>query len=178
MKRYIVLSGGGNDRVGIVNRIAHGIAAAGGNIELQRSANLAGEFALIMLVSIDEDKADIDSTVERLSQLSTADFPVTIRRAFELDEESSGGLIQGELTAEGADQPGIIDAVTLFLVQKNINIAAMDYDVVNAPMTGTDLLQMRARLSVPNDVDVSRIEEDVEDLERRLGIRIEIRIPV
>ena len=177
MKRYIVLSGGGADRVGIVNRIAHGIASAGGNIELQRAAKLAGEFALIMLVSVDDDQVEVDAAVERLAQLSTEEFPVTVRRAFDLEAESLEGAIQAELTAEGADQPGIIDAVTLFLVQQNISITTMDYDVVNAPMTGTSLLQMRASLSVPDDVDVSRIEKDVADLERDLGIRISVRIP-
>ena len=177
MKRYIVLSGGGEDRVGIVNEIAHGIASVGGNIELQRAAKLAGEFALIMLVSVDEDQLKIDAAIEKLTQLSTENFPVTVRRAFDIDEESLESALEVELTAEGADQPGIIDAVTLFLVQQNISIATMDYDVANAPMTGTGLLQMRARLSVPGDVELSQIENDLADLEWELGIRISIRKP-
>jgi glycine cleavage system transcriptional repressor len=177
MKRYIVLSGGGEDRVGIVNKIAGGIASVGGNIELQRAAKLAGEFALIMLVSVDEDQIEIDAAVERLTQLSTEDFPVAVRKAFDIDEESLENALEVELTAEGADQPGIIDSVTLFLVQQNISITTMDYDVANAPMTGTGLLQMRARLSVPGNVDLSQIENDLSDLEWDLGIRISIRRP-
>ncbi len=176
MKQYIVMSGVGKDRVGIVNRIAHGVASAGGNIEMQRAAKLAGDFAVIMLVSVDEDQTETGAIIDRLNQLSTEEFAVTARKAFDFDDLSGDGTIQAELAAEGADQPGIIDAVTFFLVQKNISITTMDYDIANAPMTGTTLLQLKARLSIPNDVDVSRIENDLADLERDLGIRITVRI--
>ncbi|MDP6666878.1 MAG: ACT domain-containing protein [Dehalococcoidia bacterium] len=176
MKQYIVMSGVGKDRVGIVNRIAHGVASAGGNIEMQRAAKLAGDFAVIMLVSVDEDQTETGTVIDRLNKLSTRDFAVTARKAFDFDDKSGESAIQAELAAEGADQPGIIDAVTLFLVQKNISLTTMDYDVANAPMTGTTLLQLKARLSIPNDVDVSGIENDLADLERDLGIRITVRI--
>jgi hypothetical protein len=42
-------------------------------------------------------------------------------------------------------------------------------------MTGTALLKMKAQLAVSSDIEISRIEDDLADLERELGIRITIR---
>ena len=56
MKRYFVLSAVVHDRTGFVNRLATVTTISGGSIEHQRSARMAGVYALLMLVSFGEDE--------------------------------------------------------------------------------------------------------------------------
>ena len=78
MKKYLVISGSGPDRVGLVDAISGFISAKKLNIEDSRMAVLGGDFALILLVSGDE--AGIGRLKENLSELkSKTGLSLTVR---------------------------------------------------------------------------------------------------
>ena len=178
MKHYIVTSAVGKDQPGFVNRITGVIRGLGGNVELQRSTRMAEEFAAIILFSMEGDEAAAALAMEALRDLQSDDCMINARSAV----GSGRGLREGdslaELTASGADQPGIIEEVTLLLFRRRINIESMDYDVDSAPMTGTELFSMHARLAVPGDADIETLKEEFRDLEDRLNFDILFRHPV
>ena len=63
MKRNLVLTLTGPDRIGIVDRVTGLLLDRGGNVETSRMARLGGEFAVLMLVSLpSEHCAGLDRT--------------------------------------------------------------------------------------------------------------------
>jgi glycine cleavage system transcriptional repressor len=178
MKQYIVVSALGKDRPGFVNRITHAIKDLGGNIELQRSTRMADDFALIVLFSIECLSGGIEKAVARLAALKSDDLLVTARAA--VAPPAKGAELAGlaELVASGADQPGIIDAVTHALFQHNINIESMDYDTESAPMTGDHLFKMTARLAIPKGLDMAILRAKLRELEQSYNFDILLRFPV
>ncbi|MBN1347905.1 hypothetical protein JXJ21_00715 [candidate division KSB1 bacterium] len=178
MKLYVVVSAVGRDRPGLVNKISHEIKKNGGNIELQRSAKMVDEFALISLVSLDAAPEQAEHFIASLRDLQSDDFFIYARKAVAASSERPAGALCGELIAEGADQMGLIDEITLLLFENAINIEAMEYDVQNAPMTGTQLFQMHAKIVLPAKVDVAEFKKKLRGMEDRLNIDILFRFPV
>jgi glycine cleavage system transcriptional repressor len=178
MKKYIVVSALGKDRPGFVNRITRAIKELGGNIELQRSTSMADEYALIILFSMPGDPGQVADAVGKLAALRTDDTIVNAREA--LSPSAGGAESAGcaELVASGADQPGIIDAVTLVLFQDHVNIQSMDYDTESAPMTGEHLFRLSARLAIPKGLDVARLREKLRAMERQYNFDVILRYPV
>ena len=169
MKRYLVVSGVGKDRPGLIYSISQGIASSGGNIEIQRSARMAGEFALIALASIESDEGDASPIIDKLTGLSTDAFQINVREAIGWSEVPSDSVTV-KLTASGEDQRGLVETITLSLLQMNANILAMDVDVMTGPMTGTPVAQIEADVSVPSSVDMDDFRKQLADLERDLNI--------
>ena len=127
MKHFIVVSALGKDRPGLVNRITHAINDLGGNIELQRSTRMAAEFAMLVLFSLEQGSPK--DAIARLNSICSNDLFINARSALSKEAERPANARTFELIASGADQPGIIDVVTLILFKHNINIepgAAMD----------------------------------------------------
>ena len=177
MKEYFVVTAVGMDRPGLVSRIAHEISRKGGNIERQRSQLMAGDFALMMLISADSEDRVAQSGMEGLSELSGDDLSVLVRRA-PVFQEPPPDHGYGELLADGVDHLGIIDSITGYLLPENINIAHMDYDVRSVPFTGTTYFRMRAILIVPGSVDIADLRKHLAEMERNLEVDVLFRFPI
>ena len=177
MKEYFVVSAVGTDRPGLVNKIAHEITRKGGNIERQRSQLMAGDFALIMLISTDSEDRVAHSEMEGLTALNEDDLSVLVRRA-PVFQKPPPDYRYGELLADGVDHPGIIDSITGYLLPENINIAHMDYDVRSVPFTGTAYFRMRAFLIVPGSVDIPDLRKHLAEMERNLEVDVLFRFPI
>src|SRR4051812_38699482 len=68
MKTQLLVTLFGEDKPGIVARVTELFVANGANLEESRMAILGGEFAAIMLVSIEADKVEaLKSKLEKLS---------------------------------------------------------------------------------------------------------------
>jgi glycine cleavage system regulatory protein len=148
----------------------------GGNIELERSTRMVDEFAVIILFSIDGSQNSIDEVSEQLAALRRDDCFVNVHKAVSKGGEAGRkDTKQVELIASGADQPGIVDAVTLALYKEHINIEALDFDTESAPMTGEHLFRMTARLAIPGTVDMERLRSGLRHLEDALNFDILMR---
>lgn len=175
VKEYIVLSALGTDRPGFLNRITKAISAGGGNIELQRSTRLVDEFAVIILFSIDGSQVDASEMMEKLGELRHDDCFVNVHKAVSAPRDASADVQRVELIASGADQPGIVEAVTLALYKEHINIEALDFNTESAPMTGEYLFRMTATLAIPESVDLARLRSSLRALEDALNFDVLIR---
>ena len=174
MKTYYVVAAIGRERPGVVNKIAHEVTTAGGNIESQQGQIMAGDFASLMLVSVDPDVVDHDTMLE-LSSMRTDELAILVRKAHEVEEVPEDSQY-AELIISGEDQRGLIDGITVYLLRRNIDIARMQDEVVAAPMTGTAYLNLRAVLIVPGTVKLPDLQADLDDMERNLGVDHVLRI--
>jgi len=160
MRTTLLLTVVGADKTGLVETLAHKIASAGGNWEESRMARLAGQFAGIVMVTIDNARAD--QLVSELRALETSGLQVTARPVSAPSTITSGTRVRLEVT--GGDRPGIVHKVARVLAHQGVNVEELESAVGSAPMSGEALFRARARLLVPPSVELAEIRTALEAL--------------
>ena len=115
--------------------------------------------------------------IRTLEALRTEDRFVGAREAVTQPATRKDDIRTAEIIASGADQPGIIEAVTLVLFRHHVNIESMDYDVDSAPMTGEDLFCLNATVTLPEDVDLDELHARLKDMEAEYNFDILLQHP-
>src|SRR3954471_8491351 len=106
MQKTFVLTLTGPDRIGFVDEVTGLLLERGGNVETSRMARLGGEFAVLMLVSMPEDRfAGLD---EGLGGLADRGYKVTTTPAERTYAEAHPGWLAYRIEFHGADHEGII----------------------------------------------------------------------
>lgn len=146
MRDMLVLTVIGADRTGLVQSLAERISAAGGNWEESRMARLAGQFAGILLVTIDRDRSD--ELAASLRALDAQGLQVTVRPS--ADPEAAPvarTALRVQLTAH--DRPGIVRDVSRILAEHGANVEEFESVVASAAMSGERMFTARARVLAP-----------------------------
>ena len=174
MSNYIVVTATGPDRPGIVQRVTEVLVAHGANLEESRMAQLGGEFAGVMLVSVPDDRmAALSAGLAGLAEhdLNVVTKPTTGRAGM------FKGYVPYEVFLSGADHQGIVHTVADFLAGQGINIESLDTEVTNAPVTGAQLFSMRATVQAPPAFSFRELKNRLAEIADRLGVDIEVRFP-
>ena len=170
-----LLMGSGKDRLGIVKDVTGVIFSLNGNVLDSRMTKLAGEFGLMMLVSIPSDdteatKRQIETRTQAYGfQVSTKEV-TDIASAFKVEDHYTCTI---ELT--GADHPGILHHLTHFLTYVGINIATMHTQHELAPMGGSVLFKLQAVVNVPSLVNFDNLSAKVAEIETKEGVMISLK---
>jgi glycine cleavage system regulatory protein len=160
MRTTLLLTLVGTDRTGLVESLAHRIAASGGNWEEGRLARLAGQFAGVVLVTIDSARSD--ALVASLRELEASGLQVTARPITPPTTAPSGTLVRLAIT--GGDRPGIIRDVARVLAERGVNVEELDSTMASAPMSGEPMFLAHARLLVPATLDLATLRHALEAL--------------
>src|SRR5437868_5401546 len=147
MQNNFVLTLTGPDRIGIVDRVTGLLLERGGNVEASRMARLGGEFAILMLVSMPEARAD--GLEADLGVLAAEGYKWTTTPAGRADEGARPGWRPYRIEVRGADHEGIIHEVAHHLAGRGISIESVDSETAPAPVSGSPLFAMTARAVVP-----------------------------
>jgi glycine cleavage system regulatory protein len=159
MRDTLVLTVIGPDRTGLVEALAERVTAAGGNWEASHMTRLAGQFAGILLVSVNRDRTD--ELVASLTALDSRGLHVVSRTA-EAVAAPSGKRMQ--LTLTGNDRPGIVRDVARLLTAQGVNIEELESEVQSAPMSGDAMFVARAVLQVPAQISFPELRRTLESL--------------
>lgn len=154
----LVLTLVGDDRAGLVQAVAHAIAAHGGNWEQSELAELAGAFAGIVLVSVPDDHVG-----QLTTELSALAGLLHITPHTGVDAPPAGGE-HFVFTVLGNDHPGIVREITRALVDRGVSIDRFTSDTVDAPMAGGTLFEATVEAHVPTGVDTDDVIRDLEQL--------------
>ncbi len=174
MRTQILVTSIGEDRPGIVARLTEILVSNGANLEESRMAILGGEFAAIMLVSI---AANTVSALEKdLAKLQVEGISVTTRKAVNLNPARFKGYVSVEILLKGADHEGIVHKVSSFLRDQSINIQSVETTVVNAPVSGSPLFQMKALVQVPPAISVAELRKRLNNIAQQESVDIELRV--
>lgn len=165
MRESLVLTVIGPDRTGLVEALAERISAAGGNWEASRMAHLAGQFAGILLVSV--DRARTDELVGGLRGLGGV-LQVTAHPAGEAPGAPESQQVHLELT--GDDRVGIVRDVARILAERAVNVEDFESTVSSAPMSGEPLFSARAVLRVPAALSLADLRASLETLGSELMV--------
>jgi glycine cleavage system regulatory protein/CheY-like chemotaxis protein len=177
-QRFIKVSGIGRDQPGISYRIAKMIRRNGGNILLQRSMQVAGEFALTVIASFDkENQAGQLKVLQSVGKDVLADDFIVFAREIEMSSfapKDEGGT-KYVVTVAGDDQAGIVESITLLLLQNNLNLTSMESEVAARPFQGTPTFSSKFDITVPDEFDMDAFIEEIEQLEKHTDLTILIR---
>ena len=167
MRKQLVLTASGHDRVGVVEEMAELILRYDGNVEASRMVRLGGDLAMLMFVTAPADK--IDDLRAALSEIHYARYDIHTRLS-EVVEPEEASAVSCAITVLGADHMGIIHQVSRYLSDQGINIETMTTEVVAAPMSGTPLFTMSAMVKVPPQLEVDDLREALEFIGDDLGV--------
>lgn len=166
MRTTLLLTAVGADRTGLVELLAQKIAAAGGNWEESRLARLGGQFAGIVLVTVDATRSD--QLVVSLRDLEAIGLQVTARPVATRSEATGGTHIR--LTVTGGDRPGIVRDVSRILAERGVNVEELESSMGSAPMSGEAMFVARAVVRVPAALDLAALRTALEALGSELMV--------
>jgi glycine cleavage system regulatory protein len=189
MRRSLVLTLLGPDRPGLVEAVAALIARHGGNWLESRMASLAGEFAGLLRVEVDEERApmlesalrslEADHGLAILVKAAGARGATGTQRgaasadhgaAGEVVEQPAGPLLALELV--GTDRPGIVREISQALAAHGVNVEELHTECTSAPMTGETLFRARALLRLPRAAARDELQASVEAIAEDLMVDV------
>ena len=162
---HIIISAFGADKPGIVSHLTGTITTHGGNIEESRMMKLGSDFTTMILVSVSAEWTE--SLTVALGGIQDLQISIQKTSPFSMDAT----IPQCEIHLTGADNEGLVYKVAARLAEKGINIEEMETGTENAPISGTILFTMTARVSHPK-LDIPRLENDMNELADKLAVEI------
>jgi glycine cleavage system regulatory protein len=169
MQTHLVLTIMGRDRPGLVSAVSEVIAAHGGNWLDTRMATLAGQFAGMLLVEIASDRAD--ALAGALKALEAKGLRLVVERGVD-GAPGKGRMLHLELV--GHDRPGIVRDISSALAAHNVSIDELESEQVSGSFSGEAMFKAKARLRLPDDVDVEKLRASVEALADELMVDLEL----
>jgi glycine cleavage system transcriptional repressor len=170
-KDHLILTAIGPDQVGLVAKISEFISRHGCNIEDSKMAVFYGEFAVIVLISGERARlAEVGRhchDIEKETGLSVAVKTPTARKPAE-------SFLPYKLTASCMDHPGVVYHISDILSSLGVNIDSMETKTYSAPVSGTPLFQLEAKLSIPARVNINRVRDRFTEFQAEENIDIDI----
>jgi glycine cleavage system transcriptional repressor len=172
MRKHMILTASGRDRPGVLEEFTDLLLKHDGNVDASRMAHLGDEFAILMLVSVPEDK--VEGLQMAAAELRKADYEVHTRLTEVSDAPSDPASYACGITVTGADHMGIIHHFARGLADNGVNVETLNTEVMAAPMSGTPLFTMSAVVTVPREVPVDRLREVLERIGDELGVNTSV----
>ena len=168
MTTYLVLTAIGDDKPGLVESLAQTIANNAGNWLESNMSQLAGKFAGVLRVSVNDQDADrLIGALEELSDQLT----LVIERV-DIDETQNTEQTV-ELNLIGNDRAGIVQEISHALAKLSVNVEKLSSECVPAPMSGEALFKASALLKVPEGLGLEDLQNELEGLADDLIVELQ-----
>ena len=129
MKSWYMLTLVGKDRSGIVAEVSQALFDAGGNLGEASMARLGGNFTVMIMLQINSTKAEVENLLKSIATKLKL-FVHVDKIISDLHHHVEPNF---RLSVHGADQAGIVAAVTGSLVALGFNILNLSSDVGGSP---------------------------------------------
>lgn len=165
----------GADRTGIVAGVTEALYRLGCNIADSSCAMLAGEFAMILIISHPRPftksilMEELRPACERLGMTLSVRH---LQPGEEVRSHDSGEICQ--ITVYGADQPGIVYRVTSALAANEINILDLNTKLVGSEDEPVYVMILEA--SLPPENTAETVEGMLSGLRKELKVEIGVRM--
>jgi len=156
----------GTDRPGLVDKISSIIHQNNGNIENSKMIKINDQFAMIIDFSYLENIEVIKNDLNEIKELDIT--YKTIQNSDTSNKQNKKYLING------ADNQGIVNRISNFFSNNNINIIEVNTFLESAPITGTPLFNMEIMINYNNSNNISEINSKLNNLCEDLNLDIKI----
>lgn len=165
----LVLTVIGDDRPGLVKALAEAVAAGGGNWERSQLAELAGKFAGVVVVTIDE--ADAPGLRDALGSVAGV-LDVGVHEESSDGPGGSGPALTVDLL--GNDRPGIVRDISGVLAEHGLSVDEMHTATREAPMAGGQLFEARIRAHAAAGSDPGVVRAALEALAQEILVDLTV----
>lgn len=169
MLKHIVFTFIGDDKPGLVKRLADVISEHDGNWLESNLSQLAGKFTGIVLIAVEDTKREL--LCASLQALKAEGLQVVTENS---GEDSGTGLMAIELHILGPDRPGIVRSISQALQQNNFNVVQLESRITSAAMSGDPMFEADVIVQVADQVDIDALLVDINDISLNLGIDIDL----
>jgi glycine cleavage system transcriptional repressor len=165
----------GKDRTGIVAGIAEVLFRLGCNIADSSCTMLAGEFAMILIVSHPRpfSKSRLHDELKPACEALGMSLAVRTLHADETTRQEADGEIC-MISVYGADQPGIVFRVTRELAAQGVNIMDLNTKLIGTAEEPVYVMMLEA--AIPEGQTPEGLEALLGDLKKELNVEIGVRI--
>ena len=169
----LILTVIGLDRPGLVGMISQVVSRHGGNWLESRMAKLAGQFAGIVHITVDE--AASEAVTRELSELRSKGLMIDVTRTSpESDAADEDGSTTYELEFMGHDRPGLVHDIASALAARRISVIELETFTLSAPMSGEAMFKAVARLQSPADVDSDELQQALDQVADHLDLDLSL----
>jgi len=158
------------DRPGLVGLLSDLVADHGGNWLESRMAQLAGSFAGILRVQIDEAKRP--SLVAALEALDDVSLQIVAEPGGLAGSSETAASEACTLEVMGQDRPGIVRQISTALAGREVNVVELHTGIISAPMSGEPLFQATAKLCLPATCDSAELLATLEAIGEDLMVDV------
>lgn len=161
------------DRPGLVAAVSEFLRERGANIEDSRMAVLGDQFGIMLLASgRDPDISRIEAEIPALRDVG---FDLIVRRTPSPAERKLSAMIPCVVTADAIDHEGIVHAVSLAIHELGVNIVSMQANAYPAPVSGSPLFRLEARIEIPPGRSVDQVLAALNSVAERERLDIQLR---
>ena len=168
MQARLVLTVIGPDRPGLVDQLSAVIAGAHGSWQKSHLARLAGQFAGIVEVAIEADRAAALSA----ALASVAGLSVAVTRATADEAKPAPRAVR--LAFVGQDRPGLVQAISHVLAKSGANVDELSTQTFPSPMSGIPLFEAEAEVHLPADLALDALRDELESVARDLMVDVQL----
>jgi glycine cleavage system regulatory protein len=173
MNSYLVLTIISDDKPGVVETLSQTIAEHHGNWLESRLTHLAGKFAGILRVNVDQaNQAPLQAA---LLALDSQGIQVVVTQADDNQTGSDQTSTQAiRFSLVGADRQGIVKEIAQAFSSHSINVDELDTSCSSMPWSGEPMFTAQGLLSIPANVDVDELSDQLDEIADELGVDIEL----
>jgi glycine cleavage system transcriptional repressor len=164
--RQFLITAFGEDRPGIVAKVTEILYKNGLNIEDSAMTRLNDEFVIMLVVKGETEKSSLEND---LKSLEKEGINFTVKEVPLSEEKEKEDYQLYNIIVYGSDKPGIVYNVSKLLAEKSINIADLRTEKTK------DLYVMFIQAEIPNSLDITELEKEVESLKDNLNVDISLQ---
>ncbi len=170
--QQLVITAIGADRPGLIDQLTQYLYEAGANLADSRMVNLRGQFTFMALVEAEDGPASaISQNVQDIAR--SIGLTVSITPLTPVPERPDGGL-GFRLRAYALDQPGIAHRIANVLHRHQVNIEELKTHLSPGPYAGKPRFSIELLMTLPPDVAVRTVRDDLTKLGDTLNCDIDI----
>lgn len=170
MSTFLILTVIADDKPGIVEQLSAVIAEYQGNWLESRMSHMAGKFAGILRVDIDDQKSD--SLLNALRALDQQGIHVQAERSQQAGETISSKDMT--LSLVGNDRPGIVREISQTLSRLGVNVLELTSSCESAEMSAVPLFKAQAHLRVPEGFISEDLSDALEAISNDLMVEVQL----
>jgi glycine cleavage system transcriptional repressor len=161
MSEQLVITALGDDRPGIVDELSQALFKHNLNIEDSRMSVLGGEFAVLLLVSGEQQSID-----EFVGDTASLEQSLNMKILVKLTRSETGQQAVVPYTVEvvAIDHPGIVHKLASFFSGRQINIVDLHTERYAAAHTATPMFAVSITIGIPADMAIKTLRDEFIDM--------------
>lgn len=169
MNNQLILTVISDDKPGIVEQLAQTISQHQGNWLESRMSHLAGKFAGILQVAVEETNKP--ALREALSALSSKGFKIIVEDALAVTRTECR---QFSFTVVGSDRPGIVREIAQAFAGRHINMGELETSCSSMPWSGEPMFEASGTIEVPKSVNLNDLYDQLDKIADDLAVDIRL----